>query len=119
MVKTDSSYNRIDFAKLESKVETMSEKLNKLDEIEKTLQEIQKCLNTNHTDVIVLGKDMDSIGEKHRMLEDKFNYHERNDEIKFKEIDTRLDKLTIKITTIATIISTIAWIVSSILMKFI
>jgi len=118
MTKTDS-YNRIDFAKLESKVETMSEKLNKLDEIEKALQEIQKCLNSNYTNTALLSKDVDSIGEKHRLLEDKFTYHERIDETKFKEIDTRLDKLTIKITTIATIISTIAWIVSSILMKFI
>ena len=96
----------------------MSEKLNKLDEIEKTLQEIQKCLNTNHTDVLVLGKDVDSIGEKHRLLEDKFNYHERNDEKKFKEFDNRLDKLTIKITTIAAIISTIGWVVSTIIIKF-
>lgn len=105
MIKSDNIYN-VSFAKLEAKVETMSEKLNKLDEIDDTLKEIQKCLNTNHTDVALLKKDVDTIGEKQRVLE-----------VRVIENEKKLNSLTIRVTAIVSVISFLGWFISNLLMK--
>lgn len=99
MKNSDNMYS-IDFAKLESKVENMSEKLNKLDEIEKTLQKIQKCLSNNHTDVMLLSKDID-------VLKDKCNDFDK----RICNNEKKINNLLIKVTSITTIISFIGWLI--------
>lgn len=110
MVKSDINY-RIDFTKLESKVETMSDKL---DDIGKLLKEIQCSLNVNHTDVALLSKDVDNIGVKCRELEVRVE----NTEKKTEENEKKINNLTIKVSTIVTIASIVVWFILNVASKF-
>ena len=106
MEEMNNNYSRIDFAKLESKVESMSDKLNKLNEIESTLNQIQQSLSINHTDTALLSKDVEYIREKHKLLNTRVIENEK-----------KLDTITIKVTSIVSVVSFIAWVISNTVIK--
>ena len=91
---------QLDFAKLESRFEVMNQKLNRLEDIEKTLKEISRSLNDHNTAAALLKQDL------------------HNAKNKIDDIDKRLSKveknqnyLLAKVGTITTAITAfIAWI---------
>ena len=96
----------INLAKLEQKVESMSEKLNKLDEIGKYLKEISQQINGHHTDVELLKRDMDDLVERNRDLDMRIKFNEK-----------KINSLAIKLGGIMAIINFAGFIIMNFFLK--
>lgn len=95
---------------LETQIQVMDSKLNRLEGIEQTLKEISKILSNQNTAVELLKRDVDENKAKNKELEKEIKQTKEETREYLRNIEDKVQKQAIKIGTLTAMVVAGIWI---------